>query len=64
MIKRFLSVLLAAIMAFTIVAGTVSSVSATNTKKPFTVKVNGKVIYEGKYVKKYARNDTYNFTTK
>lgn len=34
------------------------------TEKPFTVKVNGKVIYEGKYVKKYARNDTYNFTTK
>ena len=33
-------------------------------EKPFTVKINGKVIYEGKYVKKYARNDTYNFTTK
>ena len=39
MIKRFLSVLLAAIMAFTIVAGTVSSVSAAGTEKPFTVKV-------------------------
>ena len=39
MIKRFLSVLLAAIMAFTIVAGTVSSASAAGEEKPFTVKV-------------------------
>ena len=31
-------------------------------KKPFTVKVNNKVIYQGEYVKKYVRNDTFNFT--
>lgn len=31
--------------------------------KPFTIKINGEKIYEGEYVKKYVRNDTYNFTT-
>ena len=31
-------------------------------QKPFTIKINGKVIYNGKYVKKYARQDVYNFT--
>lgn len=31
--------------------------------KPFTIKVNGKVIYEGDYYKKYNRNDIYSFTT-
>ena len=46
MIKRFLSVLLAAIMAFTIVAGTVSSVSAAGTEKPFTVKVTSNIFSE------------------
>jgi len=30
---------------------------------PFTVKVNGKELYQGKYVKKYVRNGTYSFTT-
>ena len=30
--------------------------------KPFTIKVNNKVIYQGKYIKKYNRNDIYNFT--
>ena len=30
--------------------------------KPFTIKVNNEVIYSGNYVKKYVRNDTYNFT--
>lgn len=30
---------------------------------PFTIKVNGRVVFAGKYVKKYTRNDTYNFTT-
>ena len=31
--------------------------------RPFVFKVNGRVIYKGMYIKKYARNDTYNFTT-
>lgn len=30
--------------------------------KPFTIKVNGKVLYQGIYTKKYVRLDTYNFT--
>lgn len=30
---------------------------------PFTVKVDGTEIYSGQYVKKYVRNDTYNFKT-
>ena len=33
-------------------------------EKPFTVKINGQIIYQGAYVKKYARNDMYNFTVK
>lgn len=32
------------------------------TKKPFTIKVNGQIIFNGEYVKKYCRNDSYNFT--
>ena len=32
-------------------------------EKPFTIKVNGQVIYTGLYIKSYKRNDTYNFTT-
>lgn len=31
--------------------------------KPFTIKLNGQILYSGKYIKKYTRNDTYNFTT-
>lgn len=31
-------------------------------QKPFTIKINGKVIYNGKYIKKYVRQDVYNFT--
>lgn len=31
--------------------------------KPFVIKVNGSVVYDGQYVKKYVRNDTYNFKT-
>lgn len=31
--------------------------------KPFAVKIDGQVIYEGEYIKKYVRKDTYNFTT-
>ena len=30
---------------------------------PFTIKVDGEEIYSGEYVKKYVRNDTYNFKT-
>ena len=30
---------------------------------PFTVKVNGDIIYSGEYVKKTVRNDVYNFKT-
>ena len=30
---------------------------------PFTIKVNGKEIYSGKYVKKYVREGLYSFTT-
>lgn len=33
------------------------------TETPFTVKVNGEKVYEGKYVKKYVRNGLYSFTT-
>lgn len=33
-------------------------------EKPVTIKVNGKIIYKGLYVKKYVRNDNYNFTTR
>ena len=33
-------------------------------EKPFTIKINGEIVYEGEYVKKYARNDIYNFTVK
>ena len=29
---------------------------------PYIIKVNGTVIHEGVYVKKYTRNDIYNFT--
>lgn len=32
-------------------------------EKPFTIKVNGEIIYQDKYIKKYTRNDVYNFTT-
>lgn len=31
-------------------------------KHPYTIVVNGNVIYEGEYVKKYIRNDNYKFT--
>lgn len=31
--------------------------------RPFTFKVNGRIIYKGMYIKKYVRGDTYNFTT-
>lgn len=31
--------------------------------KPFKIKVDGQIIYDGEYIKKYVRNDTYSFTT-
>lgn len=31
--------------------------------RPFVIKINGRIIYKGMYIKKYVRNDTYNFTT-
>ena len=30
--------------------------------KPYTIKINGQVVHQGMYCKKYVRNDTYNFT--
>lgn len=33
------------------------------TRTPFVIKVNKQVIYEGEYVKKYVRNNTFSFTT-
>ena len=33
-------------------------------KHPFTVKIDGKEIFSGAYVKKYFRKDNYSFTTK
>lgn len=32
--------------------------------KPFAIKVDGVEVYHGDYLKKYVRNDTYNFKTK
>lgn len=32
-------------------------------EKPFTVKVNGEILYKGKYIKKYVRDGLYSFTT-
>ena len=32
------------------------------TLTPYTIKVNGQIIHQGVYEKKYSRNDTYNFT--
>ena len=29
---------------------------------PYAIKVNGKIIHEGKYTKKYVRKDVYSFT--
>lgn len=31
-------------------------------KTPFVIKLNGKEIYKGEYIKKYERNNVYNFT--
>ena len=32
-------------------------------EKDFTIKVNGAIILQGKYIRKWCKNDTYNFTT-
>ena len=41
----------------------VNKILTREKKKPFTIKINGKEIYSGEYIKKYVRNDTYSFTT-
>ena len=41
----------------------VNKILARNAKKPFTIKIDGDTILEGEYVKKYVRNDVYNFKT-
>lgn len=33
-------------------------------EKPFTIKVNNQIVYTGKYIKKYNRNDVFSFTTR
>lgn len=40
----------------------VISVLKRITLTPFTIKINNKIIYQGEYLKKYIRNDCYNFT--
>ena len=46
------------------VAYKVNKILNRDIQKPFTIKIDGDVIYSGKYVKKYVRNETYNFKTK
>lgn len=41
----------------------VNKILARPVLKPFTIKVDGSVVYNGDYVKKYVRNDVYNFKT-
>ena len=41
----------------------VNKVLTRRQEKPFTIKVDGEVIYTGLYIKSYKRNDTYSFTT-
>lgn len=40
----------------------VNKILSRERKTPFTVKINGKILYQGEYMKKYARNNTFNFT--
>ena len=40
----------------------VTKVIARPSLTPYKIKVNGKIIHEGLYIKKYIRNNTYNFT--
>lgn len=32
-------------------------------EKPFTIKIDGQIVYNGNYIKKYVRNNLYSFTT-
>ena len=42
----------------------VNKVLTREIEKPFTIKLDGEIVYSGEYVKKYVRNDVYNFKTK
>lgn len=41
----------------------VKKIISRTVEKPFIIKIDGKEIYNGKYLKKYIRNDAYYFTT-
>ena len=41
----------------------VTKILNRSVSKPFTIKVDGEEIYSGEYMKKYVRNDVYNFKT-
>lgn len=43
---------------------TVQKILPRSILKPFKIQVDGTEVYSGKYIKKYVRNDTYNFKTK
>lgn len=40
----------------------VNKILARQKQTPYVIKVNGKIIHQGLYIKKYTRNDIYNFT--
>ena len=40
----------------------VNKVLKRPTLKPYTIKVNGTIIHQGAYLKKYERNNVFNFT--
>ena len=41
----------------------VNKILPRSVSKPFTIKVDGEEVYSGEYIKKYVRNDVYNFKT-
>ena len=41
----------------------VNKVLAREIKKPFTIKLDGEIVFSGEYTKEYVRNDVYNFKT-
>ena len=41
----------------------VNKILTRSTLRPFTIKVDGVEVYSGNYLKKYTRNDVYNFKT-
>ena len=43
---------------------TVNKILPRPVLKPFKIQVDGTTVFDGEYVKKYVRNDTYNFKTK